>query len=86
MGLPWSEYDVWLSDKRSPVADFLEAVGRIGMAHDRKSDAKWLVCDPMVVAVAICAALVESTEVKFYVIHVWDGGDLGGGGAVGNGV
>jgi len=62
MGLPWSEYDVWLSDKRSPVADFLEAVGRIGMAHDRKSDAKWLVCDPMVVAVAICAALVESTE------------------------
>jgi hypothetical protein len=66
LGLPWSDYDGWLRDRASAVACFLEAVGRIGMAHDQKSDTKWLVCDPMAVAVSICDQLVTASEVRFF--------------------
>jgi hypothetical protein len=64
LGLPWSRYDDWLSDRSSAVSCFLEAVGRIGMAHDQKSETKWLVCDPIAVACAICDDLVTESQVS----------------------
>ena len=60
-GMPWSEYQGWLNDHKSPVARFLEAVGR--KAYDPESESEWLVCDPMAVAVAIRPDIVESSQV-----------------------
>lgn len=45
-GLPWHDCDAWLQDDESAAANFLEHIGRVGMAHDKASGGKWLVCDP----------------------------------------
>ena len=62
-GLDWSQYDDWLQGK-SVCAEFLEKIGRIGMAHDKNSDTEWLVCDPMAVAAAINHGVVKKSTVR----------------------
>ena len=66
LALPWSVYDEWVQKGKSKVADFLEAVGRIGLAHDKgkDSDSMWLVCDPLAVMAAISPELVTKEKVR----------------------
>ena len=65
LALDWGLYDDWLRRGKSQQADFLESVGRIGMAHDKDKDSKWLVCDPLAVAAAIAPELVTGHRVSF---------------------
>ena len=64
LALPWSVYDVWVQRGKSKEADFLEAVGRIGLAHDKEKDpdSMWLVCDPLAVVAAISPELVTKEK------------------------
>ena len=65
LALPWSVYDEWVQKSRSKEADFLEATGRIGLAHDKGKDcdSMWLVCDPLAVVAAISPELVTKVKV-----------------------
>lgn len=66
LALDWSRYDEWLSKGKSPVADFLAKIGRIGMAHDQDKhpESKWLVCDPLAVAAAMDPSLIQGCKVR----------------------
>ena len=65
LGLSWDEYDKWVEKGKSKEADFLEAIGRIGLAHDQSKDpdSQWLVCDPLAVVAAISPELVTQEKV-----------------------
>lgn len=63
-GQPWSLYDEWLQDK-SHIANFLKQIGGLSTAKERDlPNEKWLVCDPLAVAVAINESLVLESKVS----------------------
>lgn len=67
LGMDWDIYDKMVRSGRSERADFLEAIGRVGMAHDqsRDPDSRWLVCDPLAVAAAIDSKLITESKVMY---------------------
>ena len=75
LGLDWSVYDAWVQKKKSQAAAFLEAIGRIGLAHDKgkDNDSKWLVCDPLAVVAAISPDLVTEYKARLSFSRLLEG-------------
>ena len=66
LGQPWSAYDTWLKEhKKSAIVNFLEKIGHSSTAKERKSsDSKWLLCDPLAVAVAIDESIILESKAR----------------------